>query len=374
VASLLQHIGDALWLSLSMFWEVLWPLTLGFLISAAVEALVSKEAVSRALGADSPRSVALATAFGAASSSCSYAAVAVARTLFRKGASFSNAIIFEFASTNLVFELGLVLVVLLGWHFLAAEVAGGIVMVVLLALIMRATLTPRIVDDARQTAQLARAGRMEGHAAMDMSVTDGPLLSRALSGRALTAVAHYFFMNVYSLWFDLLLGFLIAGALGAWVPDSVWSAVLMSGHGAFTHVWDALLGPIIAMITFVCSVGNVPLAAVLWRAGISFGGVVAFIFGDLLIIPIIDIYRRYYGGRAAIYLFTVSFVTMAAAGLAVDGLFTLIHAVPASHATVIGTTVSWNADTVLDIAAMLVTALLGVRFLRTGGVDMLRMM
>ena len=264
----LQEIGKALSLAFAMFWQVLWPLALGFLLSAVVEALVSKQTISRLLGKDRPREVAIATALGAASS-CSYAAVAVARTLFRKGATLGNAIIFEFASTNLVFELGLVLLILLGWQFLSAELLGGLVMVVLLAIVFKVTLSKRLVSAAHEQAERGLSGRMEGHGAMDMSVTDGPLLQRAFSGRALTSIAHYFFMNIYGLWTDLVLGFLIAGALGSWVSDSVWSRLFLEGHGLLSEVWGALIGPLVAVVSFVCSVGNVPLAAVLWRGGIS---------------------------------------------------------------------------------------------------------
>ena len=371
----LQQLGRALALSGSMLWEVLWPLALGFLLSAVVETLVSKSTVARLLGRDRPREVVVAAAFGAASSSCSYAAVAVARSLFRKGASLGNAIIFEFASTNLVFELGLVLIVLLGWQFLTAELAGGVLMVVLLALVFRATLRPALVAEAREQAERGLLGKMEGHGAMDMSVSGGSFFSRLFSGRALTAISHYFFMNVYSLWFDLLLGFLIAGGLAAWVPDTVWSHLFLSGHGAASDVWGALIGPLVAIFTFVCSVGNVPLAAVLWRGGISFGGAIAFIFADLIILPILDIYRRYYGRRVAVYLFIVSFATMAVAGLVIGLLFDAFHATPLSRiVTTIEEYPSWNATTVIDIVALLVMLVLGTRFLRTGGVEMLRMM
>jgi uncharacterized membrane protein YraQ (UPF0718 family) len=340
-----------------------------------VETLVSKSTVSRLLGKDSPRSVTLATLFGAASSSCSYAAVAVARSLFRKGATLGNSIIFEFASTNLVFELGLVLLILLGWQFLGAEFIGGLLMVVVLAFIFRLSLSSRLVDEAREQADKGVLGRMEGHGAMDMSVTGYPFLRRLLSPRALTSVSHYFFMNVYSLWTDLVLGFLIAGALGAWVPDDAWSKLFLTGHGAFSEVWGALIGPLIAVLSFVCSVGNVPLAAVLWRGGISFGGAIAFIFADLIILPIINIHRKYYGTRVALYLFAVSYVTMALAGLIVGGFFKVLGAVPTNrNITAFDTTVSWNYDTFLNAAFLVLIAFLAVRFVRTGGVDMLRMM
>jgi len=375
VSFVLTHAGDALRLAFAMFWAVLWPLALGFLLSAAVETFVSKQAISRVLGRGGARPVALATVFGAASSSCSYAAVAVGRTLFRKGATLPNAIIFEFASTNLVFELGLALVVLLGWEFLAAEFAGGLIMVVLLALLFRATLTPRLTERAHLQAERGLLGKMEGHGAMDMSVTDGPLRSRVLSGRALTSMSHYFFMNVYGLWWDLFLGFLIAGAIGAWVPSGVWSHLFVGGRGVGPELSSAVIGPLVAMLSYVCSVGNVPLAAVLWRNGIGFGGAIAFIFGDLIIIPILNIYRKYYGARAAVYLFAISYVTMVAAGLIVGLLFTALGWVPGSrNVTAFETTVAWDATTYADIVVLVVIALLLVRFLRTGGVAMLRMM
>ncbi len=371
----LEHLGGALRLSFAMFWQVLWPLSLGFLLSAIVEAVVPKEAISRALGKDSPRSVAMATLFGAASSSCSYAAVALARTLFRKGATLANAIIFEFASTNLVFELGLVLLILLGWQFLTAELLGGLLMVVLLAVIFRFTLSTRLAASAKAQADRGLLGRMEGHAGMDMSVSGGPFVRRLFSARALTAISHYFFMNVYSLWTDLALGFLISGALGAWVPDSFWSTLFLTGHGAGTEVWGALIGPLVAVISFVCSVGNVPLAAVLWRGGISFGGAIAFIFADLIIIPILNIHRKYYGGRVALHLFAVSYIVMVVSGLAVGGLFNLLGRIPTNrNITVFETAISWNSDTFLNLAFLVLMAVLAVRFFSTGGVMMLRMM
>ena len=203
-----------------MFWEVLWPLVLGFLISAIVQSLVSREAVVRVLGRDDLRGVTFATVLGAASSSCSYAAVAVGRGLFRTGATFANAILFEFASTNLVFELGLVILVLLGWQFLAAEFAGGLLMIAILAVIFKYTLRARMVEVAKAQAEKGLRGRMEGHGEMDMSITDGPFLARLFSSRGFTAISHFFYMDLASLAQDLVLGFLIAGALAAWVPNS----------------------------------------------------------------------------------------------------------------------------------------------------------
>ena len=216
---------------------------------------------------------------------------------------------------------------------------------------------------------------MEGHATMDMTVTDGPLLQRLLSPRALTSVSHYFFMNIYSLWWDLLLGFLIAGAIGAWVPEAVWSHLFAAGSGFLPALSSALIGPLVALLSYVCSVGNVPLAAVLWRNGIGFGGAIAFIFGDLIILPILNIYRKYYGGRVAIYLAVVSYVTMVAAGLLVGWLFSVVGLVPGSrNVTAYAMAISWDLTTFLNIAVLALIAVLLVRFLRTGGIGMLRMM
>ncbi len=371
----LSEIWQALQMAFFMFWEVLWPLTLGFLISAVVESLVSRKAVAGFLGRDDLRGVTFATLFGAASSSCSYAAVAIARSLFRKGSTFGNAILFEFASTNLVFELGLVLLVLLGWQFLAAEFAGGLLMVAILAVVFKYTLRARMVDAARRQADKGLHGRMEGHAVMDMSITEGPFLRRVISTRGFTAVSHSFYMGVASVAQDLLLGFLIAGALAAWVPNSFWQTLFLTRDPALGGVWGPIVGPIIALLSFVCSVGNVPLAVVLWNGGINFGGVISFIFADLIIIPILDIYRRYYGGRTSLYLLGTSYIAMVLAGFIVGGVFQLLGLAPAHHfITAFQTPPSWNYTTFLNVAALALAAVLGWRFVRTGGFQMLRAM
>jgi uncharacterized membrane protein YraQ (UPF0718 family)/YHS domain-containing protein len=371
----LAAIGQALQMAFFMFWEVLWPLALGFLISAIVQSVVSKRAVVSALGKDDLRGVSLATLFGAASSSCSYAAVAVGRGLFRKGATFANAILFEFASTNLVFELGLVLLVLLGWQFVAAEFAGGLLMIAILAVVFKYTLRARMVNAAREQAEKGLKGRMEGHGDMDMSITDGPFLRRLFSARAFTAVSHYFYMDVASLYQDLLIGFVISGALAAWVPNSFWQALFLANQPVLGGVWGPIIGPVISLLSFVCSVGNVPLAVVLWNGGISFGGVISFIFADLIIIPILNIYRKYYGGRMSLYLLGVSYAAMVLAGLVIGALFQVLGLVPAHHfVAVFQTHPEWNYTTFLDIAFVVLAAVLGWRFLRTGGPAMLRAM
>src|SRR5438067_2546294 len=372
---IIQSIGEALWTAFGMFWEILWPLVLGFALSGAVQAVVSHRSMAKLLGDDSPRSLTFATLFGIASSSCSYAAVALARSIFRKGASFTSAMAFELASTNLVIELGIILIVLMGWQFMAAEFVGGILMVVILALISRLTLTPRLVELARQHAERGLAGKMEGHAGMDMSLTEGPLLSRLLSGRGLTAISHYFVMDWAAVWLDIVGGLLIAGALAAWVPESFWQAFFLRNNPTLAAIEGPLVGPLVAMMSFVCSVGNVPLAAVLWRGGISFGGVVSFIFADLIVLPILDIYRRYYGGRVALYILGTFYAAMAAAGYIVEILFGALGIVPTNRALgALTQGPTWNYTTVLNIVFLVVAAALVVRFLRTDGPAMLRMM
>jgi YHS domain-containing protein/uncharacterized membrane protein YraQ (UPF0718 family) len=364
----------ALQISVFMFWEVFWPLAFGFLLSAIVQTVVSKKTVAGALGKTDLKGFVLSLGLGAASSSCSYAAVALARTLFRRGASFVNAIIFEFASTNLVFELGLVLLILLGWQFVAAEFAGGLLMAVILWIIFKLTLRQRTVDEARRQAERGVFGSThEAHAEMDMSITDGPFLSRLFSPRAFTAISHSFYMDVYALYVDLGLGFLIAGALAAWVPNSWWQAFFLTNNPTLNEFWGPLIGPVISMLSFVCSVGNVPLAVVLWNGGISFGGVISFIFADLIILPILNIYRKYYGGRMSLYLLGVSYVAMALAGFLVGGAFQLLGLVPTNHqVTIFETQPTWNYTTFLDIAFLVLMAVMAWRFVTTGGLEMLR--
>jgi uncharacterized protein len=364
----------ALQLSLLMLWEVFWPLAFGFLLSAMVQTVVSKRAVAGALGKPNLKGFVLSLGFGAASSSCSYAAVAVGRALFRRGANFVNAIIFEFASTNLVFELGLVLLILLGWQFVAAEFAGGLLMAVILWMVFKVTLRERMVEEARHQAERGVFGSThEAHGEMDMSITDGPFLSRLFTPRAFTAISHTFFMDVNALYLDIGVGFLIAGALAAWVPNAWWQAFFLTNHPTLNEFWSPLIGPVISMLSFVCSVGNVPLAVVLWNGGISFGGVISFIFADLIILPIINIYRKYYGGRMSLYLLAVSYLAMALAGFLVGGTFQLLGLAPTNHhVTVFETQPTWNYTTFLDIAFLVLMAVMAWRFVTTGGLEMLR--
>src|SRR5881275_1234919 len=362
-------------MSFSMFWEILWPLILGFTLSAIVQAVVSHQAMAKTLGCDGPKCLTFATLFGIASSSCSYAAVALARSIFVKGASFTAAMAFEIASTNLVIELGIILIILMGWQFAAAEFVGGILMVIFIGLLFRLTLTPKLVEMAKTHAEKGLMGRMEGHAAMDMSVSGGSFFSRLFSGRGFTAISNYFVMDWASVWVDIVLGLLIAGALAAWVPESFWQAFFLSNNPTLAKIEGPLVGPLVAIFSFVCSVGNVPLAAVLWRGGISFGGVVSFIFADLIILPILDIYRKYYGWKVMGYILLTFYVTMVAAGYIVEFLFEALGIIPQNRNVVAITEgVQWNYTTVLNIIFLLLAAILVIRFIRTGGIPMLRMM
>jgi uncharacterized membrane protein YraQ (UPF0718 family) len=377
LSAVFGSLVDALSFAFGMFWEILWALILGFALSAAVQAVVSKSQMRRLLPDDSARSLVIATGLGAASSSCSYASVALARSLFRKGADFTAAMAFQFASTNLVVELGIIMALLLGWQFTLGEFIGGPLMIVLLALCFRVLLTGRMVDEAREQAERGVLGSMEGHAEMDMSVTmaDASVLQRLRSPEGFTATAGYFVMDWAAIWKDIVGGLLIAGALAAWVPEAFWQRLFLAHDPGLAKIWGPLIAPAVAIISFVCSIGNVPLAAVLWNGGISFGGVLAFIFADLIILPIIDIYRKYYGWRMAGFLLAVFYATMAMAGLAVELLFQGAGLTPTErHAKVVETSITWNYTTFLNIAFSLLGALLVWRFVRTGGLPMLRMM
>jgi uncharacterized membrane protein YraQ (UPF0718 family) len=367
---------DALSFAFGMGWEILWALILGFALSGAVQAVVSKREMRRLLPDSSPRSLAIATALGAASSSCSYAAVALARSLFRKGADFIAAIAFEIASTNLVIELGIIMAIVLGWQFTAAEFVGGPLIVIIASVLLRRLVRPHVLDAARRQAERGVRGSMEAHATMDMSVLNTrPPLRRLTSPDGLTATAGYFVMDWAAVWRDILGGLLIAGAFAAWVPDSLWREVFLQHHSTLSVIWGPLIGPSVAIVSFVCSIGNVPLAAVLWNGGISFGGVISFIYADLLILPILDIYRRYYGMRMTLILSGVLYVSMVIAGLAVDLGFRALGLVPSGrHAKVVEASVTLNYTTVLNAIFLVLAALLVWRFLKTGSLPMLRHM
>ncbi|SOX53016.1 Putative permease [Mycobacterium ahvazicum] len=372
----LAAIEHALALAGSMTWEILWALILGFVLSAVVQAVVRRSTIVALLGDDRPRTLAVAAGLGAASSSCSYAAVALARSLFRKGAHFTAAMAFEIGSTNLVVELGIILALLMGWQFAAAEFVGGPLMIIILAVLFRLFVRSRLVDAAREQADRGIAGSMEGHAAMDMSVKrDGSFAQRLFSAEGFTSVSHVFVMEWLAILRDLVLGLLIAGAIAAWVPETFWRGFFLADDPGWAAVWGPIVGPIVAMVSFVCSIGNVPLAAVLWNGGISFGGVIAFIYADLLILPILNIYRKYYGTAMMLTLLGTFYASMVGAGYLVELLFGTTNLIPAGRtATVMEASISWNYTSWLNIVFLVVAAVLIVRFVTSGGMPMVRMM
>jgi uncharacterized membrane protein YraQ (UPF0718 family) len=317
-------IWQALLLAAGMIWQVAWSLILGFTLSGLVQALVSKERMQAVLGRDGIREIALATGFGAASSSCSYAAAAMSKTLFKRGAALVPSLAFLFSSTNLVLELGVILWLLMGWQFTAAEWLGGLVLIAVMTLLVRLTYPKALVEEARR--HVDRAG---GHDHGSMEAPPGSTLARLRDPATRIAVAQNAMMDFSMLRADLLGGFLIAGVLGAVVPNGAWHALFLEGGAPGVQlVENALIGPVIAMLSFVCSIGNVPLAAILWASGISFGGVLAFIYADLIVLPLLDVYRKYYGWRMALYMFAVFFATMVISAILVDGAFAVLHLVP----------------------------------------------
>lgn len=366
---------NALMISFNMLWEILWALILGFFLSALIQAIVSKRQMSKLLPDDSAKSLAIATGLGAASSSCSYASVAIARSLFRKGADFTSAIVFEFASTNLVIELGIIMWLLLGWQFTLAEFIGGPIMIIILAIIFRIFLKKKLVEKAKIQADKGVAGVMEGHAEMDMSIAKGTILQKATSKQGVTSISHYYVMDWVSVWKDIALGLFIAGALAAWVPNSFWESFFFVSNPMLAKIWGPIIGPIVSMLSFVCSIGNVPLASVLWNGGISFGGVISFIYADLLIIPILNIYRKYYGWSMTIFLAISSYVAIVLAGFFIEILFGYLHLIPeSSHAKIVTTGIGLNYTSVLNVIFLIISVLLVIRFFKTGGMDMLKMM
>lgn len=374
--TVLSALGHALTLAGSMTWEILWALIVGFALSAVVQAVVRRSTIVALMGDARPRTLAVSAGLGAASSSCSYAAVALARSLFRKGADFTAAIAFEIGSTNLVVELGIILALLMGWQFTAAEFVGGPLMIVALAVLFRLFVRSRLVDEAREQAERGIAGSMEGHAAMDMSIKgDGSFWRRLLSPAGFTAVSHVFVMEWLAILRDLVLGLLIAGAVAAWVPEKFWQSFFLVDHPVWSALWGPIVGPVVAIVSFVCSIGNVPLAAVLWNGGISFGGVIAFIYADLLILPILNIYRKYYGTKMMLTLLGTFYAAMVVAGYLVELIFGTTGLIPAQrNATVLEASISWNYTTFLNIAFGALAVILVVRFVASGGVPMLRMM
>ncbi len=326
-----------------MFWSTWWALVLGFSLSGMVQAFVSKSQMTRVLGDHSAKSILTATGLGAASSSCSYAASAMSRSLVARGADFTTAMVFLFASTNLVIELGIVLVVLVGWTFMAAEFVGGVIMVLLLALVGSRVFSRHFEAKLRE--------RMGPDEVVEAPV-EGQRPWRHLAGWA--DAATYGLADLTMLRKELFIGYTVAGFLGALVPQTWWSTLFLAHHGALSVVENVLIGPLIAVVSWVCSVGNVPLAATLWAGGISFGGVIAFIFADLISFQLILVYRRFYGWRIALTMSGVFYVVMVLAALATQGVFALFHLTPAHTGVLVTRSVGGVLTNSLNLFALVV--------------------
>ncbi|HWR46114.1 MAG TPA: permease [Pseudonocardiaceae bacterium] len=361
--SVLTAIGGGIYVGFSMFWETLWALVVGFGLSGAVQAFVSRGQMHRALGDHRPVTVGRAGFLGLVSSSCSYAAAALGKSLFARGADFTSAMVFMFASTNLVVELGIVLWLLLGWQFALAEFVGGAIMIALLAVVLPRVIPSGWIEGAR-TRLNAGLGAAGGHAhhgepAEDLDAERGhrPLRQRIRSRAGWSDAAGYTISDLTMLRKELLIGFLVAGFATVLVPTWVWQSLFLTGRGFTSSLENVALGPLLAILAFVCSIGNVPLAAALWAGGISFGGVISFIFADLITLPLLFIYRRYYGIRLTLRLLAVSWAVMSAAGLAVEYLFGALGLVPATHPRLVAMEgVRWNYTTILNIIALVAFA------------------
>ena len=358
-ATVLVDIGRSLREGFFMFWETLWPLVLGFGLSGAVQAFVSRDAMRQRLGDHRTPAVVRASLYGMVSSSCSYAASAMAKSLIVRGADYIAAIVFMFASTNLVIELGIVLIVLMGWQFAVSEFVGGIIMIVLLASLGALWLRGRVVVEARQRLREEDDAEHAHHASRAGETSHEPLSARLRSPAGWADSATYTMADLTMLRRELVIGYTVAGFLAVLVPTSVWQSVFLTGHGFWTSVENVIVGPFIAIISFVCSIGNVPLAAALWKGGISFGGVISFIFADLIAFPLLMIYRRYYGTRLMLRMLAVFWALMSTAGLLTELLFRGAGLVPTVRPTTVAPAhFSWNYTTYLNLVFLVLFGVL----------------
>jgi uncharacterized protein len=355
----LGPVTDSLRMAFFMFWDTLWPLIFGFALSGIVQAFVSRSQMQRVMGDHRPRTLAVASVLGAASSSCSYAASAMAKSLFQKGADFTTAMVFMVASTNLVIELGLVLWILIGWQFALSEYVGGIIMIGLLAVSARFFFRPGIVEQARAHLRERRLTGSPNDAVSDPSGAPPPLAGRLRSPAAWADAASYTMADLMMLRKEMIVGYLVAGLIAVLVPTTLWNVIFFHGHGVATSIENVIVGPLIAILSFVCSIGNVPLAAALWKGGISFGGVVSFIFADLISLPLLLIYRRFYGWAMTLRILAAFWLVMAIAGLATEYLFAWSHLMPAGRpAEIVQPSFQWNYTTYLNLVFLGVFAVL----------------
>jgi uncharacterized membrane protein YraQ (UPF0718 family)/YHS domain-containing protein len=355
----LTDIARSLREAFFMFWETLWPLILGFGLSGAVQAFVSREAMQQKMGDHGPASVVRASFFGMVSSSCSYAASAMSKSLFVKGADFVASMVFMFASTNLVLELGIVLIVLMGWQFAAAEFAGGAIMIVLFAVLGGLWFRGRAIAQARQRLEDESASAHQRRPDEDEILQSQPWGTKLRSKGGWANAATYTMADLAMLRRELVVGYTVAGFLAVLVPTHVWNTVFLHGHGFWTSLENVIVGPFIAIISFVCSIGNVPLAAALWHGGISFGGVISFIFADLIAFPLLLIYRRYYGTRMTLRMLVLFWAVMSTAGLITERIFRVFGAIPTTRPDIVAPAhFQWNYTTYLNIAFLALFGLL----------------
>jgi uncharacterized membrane protein YraQ (UPF0718 family)/YHS domain-containing protein len=364
--TVLGPIGSSLREGFFMFWETLWALVLGFGLSGFVQAFVTRGEMGRALGRPGVRTLGRATFLGMVSSSCSYAATALAKSLFQKGATFTAAMVFMIASTNLVVELGIVLALLIGWQFTASEFVGGFLMIAMFAVIARFVFPGSLVAAARERLRSGAGAGVHDHQAMT-GISDAeqeaaeriPFRRRVRTLAGWSDAATYTMADLTMLRREMVIGFGVAGFLAVLVPNEVWSSVFISGHGFWTTLENAVVGPFIAIISFVCSIGNVPLGAALWKGGISFGGVVAFIFADLITLPLLIIYRKYFGGRVMLRILLSFWLVMSLGGLLVDALFSAAGLVPSTRPTEIApTSFALDYTAILNVIFLVIFAVL----------------
>jgi hypothetical protein len=329
----LSSLLEALWMSLGMFWQIAWSLALGFTITSVIEVAVSRNKIISRFGKSGVKEVALATVFGAISSSCSYAAASTSRSLFKKGASLISSLAFLFSSTNLVIELGIILWMLMGWQFAVAEWIGGIVLISIMSLIVKLTYPKKVVEEARgheeQSKQACCGHSPHGGHHEPMAVEETSLGSKMADPEIRRKIAGNYYMEWSMLWKDLVIGLLIAGLIGVFVPQHIFDILFLKNSPLVVReIVSTLIGPIIAILTFVCSIGNVPLAAIFWSQGMGFSGVLSFLYADLIVIPLLDVYRKYYGWKLMWYILIVFFITMVFSGLIMSLPFNYFNLIP----------------------------------------------
>lgn len=323
----MEQVGEAFYTAGGMLWKALWALIFGYIISSAIQVLVTRAQMAKLLGDRGAREAALGGLFGFISSSCSFAALAASRSIWVKGAHPVNALAFLIASVNLVIELGIVLFVLLGWHFFVGNLLLGLFMILYACLLTAFWFPEKMAESARQHAEKQQARGME-----DSAVRDKGWLATLGSLEGWRAIGRAFFMEWKMVYKEILFGFTVAGFISVFVPQEFWNALFLhegdQAPSLFVVVENALVAPVIAFFTFIGSMGNVPLAAMLWSNNASFGGVMSFLGADLVAATVIYIHAKYYGWKYAGYISLLLYLCMVAAGITVHYLFATFGILP----------------------------------------------